>query len=177
MALAPLLCAAAPTVTVTAADPELAPAAEEYRLLWESEGGRMVAALEAAAGIPFPAAPVELIVHRGRPLAPYGTNQIWLSARYPLFYKRATLVHELGHRLAFTLPRRAGLDDHRLLYLFLYEAWAELYGHEFAAEMARIEREIPGEYDYDAAWEWALAMTPDERRQRLRTIQEAQTAP
>jgi hypothetical protein len=36
--------------------------------------------------------------------------------------------------------------------------------------MARIERRIPGRYDYDAAWTWALAMTREGRRTRLMAL-------
>jgi hypothetical protein len=168
--LAFLLSAAAPPVTFTPAEPDLADETEEYRQLWAREGNSMIEALEEAAGVPLPARPLEMIVYDGRPMAPYGTNQIWLNGDYPGFYKRATLVHELGHRLSFSLRRTAGLDDHRLLYLFLYDAWADLYGHDFADRMVRIERRIPGSYDYDAAWTWALALTPDERRARLRAL-------
>jgi hypothetical protein len=173
LALAPvavLLCAAAPPVTFTAADPDLQPHAEEYRQLWEAEGAQMVAALEGASGTAFPAGPIEMIVYRGPPMTPYDGRTIWLNAGYPAYYKRATLVHELGHRLSHALPRTPDLDDHRLLFLFLYEAWTSLYGPDFAARMATIERGIAGRYDYDGAWRWALAMTPDERQARLRAL-------
>ena len=175
--LAVLACAAAPPATFTAADPELQPAADEYRRLWEAEGAQMVAALEAASGAPFPAGPIEMIVYRGAPMAPYDGRSIWLNASYPLYYKRATLVHELGHRLSFALPRTPELDDHRLLFLFLYDTWAALYGHDFAGRMVAIERGIRGRYDYDAAWRWAMAMTPDERRARLRALRQGSAAP
>lgn len=173
LALAPLavlLCAAAPPVTFTAADPDLRESTAEYRALWEAEGARMVAALEAASGVSFAAAPIEMIVYRGTPMTPYDGRSIWLKAGYPLYYMRSTLVHELSHRLSYTLPRTGDLDDHRLLFLFLYEAWSELYGPDFAARMAAAERRIAGRYDYDGAWAWALAMTPDERQARLRAL-------
>ena len=35
--------------------------------------------------------------------------------------------------------------------------------------MVAIERRIPGRYDYDAAWTWALAMTREEQA-RLRAL-------
>jgi hypothetical protein len=79
----------------------------------------------------------------------------------------------LGHRLSFLLPRTAELDDHRLLYLFLYDVWTDLYGRDFADRMVSIERRIPGGYDYDAAWTWALAMTRAERQARLRALRVA----
>lgn len=167
-----LLCAAAPPMSFVPQGPAFAPAAAEYRRLWETDGARIVAALEATSGLAFPAAPIEAIVSGGRPMTAYGGRSMRLRASYPADYKKATLVHELGHVLAFALPRTAGLDDHRLLYLFLYDAWTDLYGRAFADRMVAIERRIPGGYDYDAAWSWALAMTREERQARLRALRE-----
>lgn len=165
-----LLVAAAPAVEFVPLAPSFAPAADEYRRIWQAEGGRIAAALERAAGIPFPAGAIEAIVSDGPPMASYDGRTMRLRARYSAEYKRATLVHELGHLLALSLPRSEGLDDHRLLYLFLYDAWTELYGEDFARRMAGMERRIPGAYDYAAAWDWALAMSREERRQRLRAL-------
>ncbi len=64
------------------------------------------------------------------------------------------------------------MDDHRVLYLFLYDVWTRLYGRAFADRMVAIERRIPGRYSYDAAWTWALSMTREERRARLRALRE-----
>jgi hypothetical protein len=47
-----------------------------------------------------------------------------------------------------TAPRScSGLDDHRLLYLFLYDVWTDLYGRVFADRMVAIERRIGPGYD------------------------------
>ena len=165
-----LLCAAAPPLSFTPAEPRLAGAADEYRRIWAADGDRIVAALEGASGLAFPATAIEAIVRAGAPMTSYDGRTIRLRADYSPAYKRATLVHELGHRLALLLPRGAGLDDHRLLYLFLYDAWTDLYGTDFADRMVGIERRIPGRYDYDSAWTWALAMTREERQARLRAL-------
>ena len=100
----------------------------------------------------------------------YDGRLIRLRAGYSPDYKKATLVHELGHRLALALPNHGGLDDHRLLYLFLYDAWTDLYGQDFADRMVAIERRIPGGYDYDSAWTWALSQTRQERQDRLNAL-------
>ena len=165
-----LLCAAAPPVSFIPQDAQFAPAAGEYRRIWETEGARIVAAMEAVTGLAFPAAPIEAIVNDGPPMTAYDGRSMRLRARYSADYKKATLVHEMGHRLSLILPRRADIDDHRLLYLFLYDVWTDLYGQAFADRMARIERRIPGRYDYAAAWTWALAMTRDERRARFQAL-------
>ena len=98
----------------------------------------------------------------------YDGRSMRLKANYSDGYRLATLVHEMGHRLALTFPRNAGMDDHRLLYLFLYDVWTDLYGKAFADRMVRIERRIGP--TYDAAWAWTLAMTRDERETRLRAL-------
>lgn len=171
--LALLLGAAAPPVTFTPVQPEFASASEDYRRLWAADGVRIAAALERSSGLAFPSGRIDAIISDGRPMASFDGRTIRLRAGYSPAYKKATLVHELGHRLAFTLPRREGLDDHRLLYLFLYDAWTDLYGREFADRMVSIERRIgPG---YDEAWTWALAMTREERQARLRAIRRERT--
>jgi hypothetical protein len=165
------LCAAAPPVSFVATGPSFDAATEEYRQIWESDGARIVAAMEATTGLTFPPTPIEAIVRDGAPMTSFDGRTIRLRAGYAPAYKKATLVHEMGHRLALTLPRAAGLDDHRLLYLFLYDVWTDLYGAEFADRMVSIERRIPGGYDYDGAWTWALAMTRAQRHARLASLQ------
>lgn len=169
-----LLAAAAPPVSMVPVGPSFAPAADEYRRLWQAEGPRIVEAMERAAGLPFPPGPVEVLVSDGRPMTAYDGRTIRLRASYSPAYKKATLVHELGHRLALALPRDAGLDDHRLLYLFLYDVWVDLYGPAFADRMVSIERRIGPAYD--SAWTWALAMTREQRQQKLEALRAQSTA-
>ena len=170
LGLAMLLGAAAPPLSFVPLAPQHAPAADFYRQLWDSEGASIVAALEAESGLAFPAAPIEAIVRDGAPMTPLDGRSIRLRASRNADYMRATLVHEMGHRLTLTLPRTAEIDDHRLLYLFLYDAWTRLYGSGFADRMVRFERRIPGPYDYDAAWTWALAMSREQRKAQLRVL-------
>lgn len=166
-----LLTAVAPPIEFATPDPRFSTAVDAYRAIWARDGERVAAALEAATGLDFPPGPIAAIVGDGPPMASYDGRTIRLRAGYSPDYKRATLVHELGHVLSFALPRTAELDDHRLLYLFLYDVWTDLYGRDFADRMVAIERRIPGRYDYDAAWTWALAMTRAERQARLRALQ------
>jgi len=173
LAGAGLLCSAAPRLDFTPVAPRFAPGAEEYERIWRADGARIVAALESTSGLVFPASPIDVIVSEGRPMTSFDGRSMRLRATYSPDYKKATLVHELGHRLAFTLPRTGELDDHRLLYLFLYDAWSDLYGPEFAERMASIERRIPGPYDYDAAWTWALRQSREQRQDRLRAFRDA----
>jgi hypothetical protein len=170
LAALPALAGTAPPVSFVPRLPQFASATAEYRALWVAEGPRIAAALEAATGVPFAGSSVEAIVTDGPPMTAYDGRSMRLRADYSRAYKKATLVHEMGHLIALRLPRTPDLDDHRLLYLFLYDVWTDLYGRDFADRMVSIERRIPGRYDYDAAWTWALDMTREQRRARLRAL-------
>jgi hypothetical protein len=170
--IAALLCAAAaPPMAFTPTNPGFAPAADEYRSLWRTEGPRIVEALERITGLTFPSNRIDVIVSEGRPMTAYDGRSIRLRASYSPPYKKATLVHELGHRLALVLPNHGGLDDHHLLDLFLYDAWCDLYGQAYADRMVSIERRIGP--TYEEAWSWALAMTREERQARLKALRGA----
>jgi hypothetical protein len=167
-----LLSAAAPPVIFTPLEPRFSETADQYRQLWARDGDRIVAALERESGLVFPAHPIEIILHDARPITADRCLGIRLRGGRWGGYAKGTLVHELGHCLAAALPRDAGLDDHRLLYLFLYDAWVDLYGTAYADRMVAIERRIPGGYDYSAAWTWALSMTREERQAWLQALRD-----
>lgn len=170
-AFAPLLVGAAPPLSFTPVEPRFAEASDEYRALWHQEGAGIVGALERNAGLAFPDAPIEVIVNGGSTMTALDGRTIRFRAGYSRDFAKATLAHELGHRLALSLPRTSEMDDHRVLYLFLYDAWSELYGREFADRMVEIERGFHSSaYDYDAAWTWALAMTRAQRQSRLKWL-------
>ena len=61
-----------------------------------------------------------------------------LRGSYPEATKRATLIHELGHRLQNDLFTREE-DDHPALFLWLYDVWTALYGPEFARQQVEVE--------------------------------------
>jgi hypothetical protein len=82
-------------------------------------------------------------------------------ASYPADTKKATLMHELGHRLMAGLLRRDEPDEHDKLFLFLYDAWIALYGKDFADAQVAIEKRRRG--PYPAAWDSALALSATER--------------
>ena len=165
-----LLTAAAPPLSFVPVEPRFAGAADQYRQVWHDQGQRIVAMLEADTGLVFPAAPIDVIIHQGPAMTSYDGHTIRMRAGYSPDYRLAALVHELGHRLTLGLPRSAELDDHRILYLFLYDVWTDLYGQDFADRMVRIERQHSSVYDYDAAWGWALAMTREQRQTRLQAL-------
>ena len=69
--------------------------------------------------------------------------------------------------------RLPDLDEHRLLFLYLYDLYVDLYGQEFADGQVAFGRALKGLYDYDAAWTWALAMTREERASRFAGVLQA----
>jgi hypothetical protein len=96
---------------------------------------------------------------------------MWMRASYPSETKKATLIHELGHRhLAQVQRRPPELDEHRVLFLILYDVWVHLYGQRFADEQVAVEQRRQGVYDYQTAWEWALAQSRAARAQRFQAI-------
>jgi hypothetical protein len=139
-------------------------AARDYRSIWQQDGARIVAALEKRTCLRFPEAAVGALIgddvsHSGGPEHPMG-----LRASYDIDVKRATLVHELGHRHLWQLAQRLDdLDGHKTLYLVLDRVWADVWGEAFAAERIRGESAWHASYDYAAAWSWARSLTLDER--------------
>jgi hypothetical protein len=162
--LAATAASAQPALDFVASSAAHEHAARAYRSIWEQDGPRIVAALEARTCMEFPEPRVAAIVaddvsHSGGPAHPMG-----LRASYDLDVKRATLVHELGHRHLWQLAERlSDVDGHRTLYLILDRVWADVWGEEFAAARVRGEATWRASYDYAAAWEWARALTIDER--------------
>ena len=154
---------AQPEVVFVPATAALPYAARAYREIWDEDGERIVAALETRTCMPFSESSITAVVdyavsHSGGPDSP-----MRLRASYAPDVKKATLVHELGHRHLWQLAERLeGVDGHMTLYLVLDRVWADVWGEEFAAERVRYEANWGG--DYAAAWAWARSLSPQERR-------------
>jgi hypothetical protein len=140
-------------------------ATEEYREIWRTEGARISAALEAATGLEMEAGPIKAIVFEGISNSGYKWKPMRMRASYPPDTKRATLVHELAHRLIADLSSW-DLEEHPIIFLFVYDVWVKLWGQEFADEQVAVESERRGRYDYESAWRDALALGPDGRARR-----------
>ena len=139
--------------------------------MWADEGARMVEAMERVSRLAFTDGRVEVIVFEGVSNSGTRGTPMYLRASYTADVKKATIVHELGHRLAAsltTLP--AGVDGHRVLNLFLYDVWDDLWGRAFADEQVVVESGRRGVYDYETAWQWALAYDREGRAKRLAEI-------
>jgi hypothetical protein len=155
-------------IEFTAEKPEFDAAAEEYRAIWAAEGARIVSSMERITGLPWESNAIKAVVFEGISSSGYGDIPMRLRASYPSDTKRATLVHELGHRIFshFRLP--SGVENHAVLFLFVYDLWVELWGQDFADAQVKVELQRGG--PYPAAWESALSTTPAGRAARWKEI-------
>jgi len=170
----PLFAAGPVKVTFTPEDRKFEEAAEEYRRLWASEGSTIVDAMERGSGLTFREDDIKAVIFEGASSSGFGDRPMYLRASYPADVKKATLVHELGHRLMSQLTKRPGdVDEHRMLFLYLYDVWEGLWGKAFADEQVTVESGRKGLYDYETAWKWALSIGKDERASRFADIVKA----
>jgi hypothetical protein len=149
-------------------NPQFDAATDEHRRIWAAEGSRIIAAMEQLSKLKFPERTVKAEIYEGTSFSGRGSGPMRLRASYPAPVKKGTLVHELGHRMNSQLTKRPqDLDEHRLLFLYLYDLWENLYGKDFADAEVAWEKALKGLYDYEAAWNWALAMSREERLSRF----------
>jgi hypothetical protein len=135
-------------------------AAAEYQRIWDEDGPRITAAMEAQSGLRFEDREVKAIVLEVSSSSGYKDKPMQLRASYPFDTKKATLIHELGHRLQSDLFHHDE-DDHKYLFLWIYDVWVKLYGREFADAQVAVEKQRGRMYP--AAWDFALAFTSEQR--------------
>ena len=170
---APQLAAVEPSrlkLTFSAEVDSFRGAVQEYDSLWTQDGLRITRALETAAHVRFADigdTVIHAIVFEGVSSSGYRENPMRIRASYPLATKKATLMHELGHRLQSDLFR-ASENDHPFLFLWLYSAWVAAYGEDFAREQVEVEKRRRGVYP--AAWDEALRLSPEARAARWDSV-------
>jgi hypothetical protein len=145
-------------------------AAAEYDALWKTEGERMLDAMERISGITFTERDIKAVIFESASYSGYGDQPMHLRASYPADVKKATLIHELLHRMLGRVKTTVDIDEHRKLFLVLYDIWVALYGKEFADQNVAVESKRKGLYDYESAWKWALAMSPGERAAKFKAL-------
>lgn len=144
-----------------------AAAVGEYERIWAADAARIVRTMEEISGLRFSDTAVTAIVFEGVSSSGFRDVPMRLRASYPPDTKKATLIHELGHRLQSPLFRRQD-EEHGPLFLWLYDVWVRLYGKEFADAQVAIEKRRRG--PYPRAWDEALALSPRERAERWKSI-------
>ena len=149
-------------------------ATAEYQAIWTAEGKKIIEAMESVSGLKFTDKDVRVIVYEGVSWSGFRDKPMKLRASYPTDIKKATLVHELGHRLIvpIRIPEAKQLDEHRVLFLVLYDIWEKLYGKEFADHAVEVEKKRKGLYDYESAWQWALSLSKEERAAQFKELRE-----
>ena len=152
-------------ITFTPESPQFEAAASEYAELWTREGERIANAMESVSGLKFDGNEVKAIVFEGVSESGYRERPMRLRASYPPDTRKATLIHELGHRLESDLFRK-GEDDHPYLFLWIYDVWVKLYGRQFADDQVAVEK--ARWRMYPAAWEAAMALTAEQRASKWR---------
>jgi hypothetical protein len=163
----------APTVKLnfTPESEKFTEATKQYQAIWSAEGQKMIDTMESLSGLKFLEPEVQVIVFEGASSSGYKEKPMKLRASYPEDVKKATIVHELGHRMIVQLRNRPkDIDEHRTLFLYLYDVWAKLYGKDFADRMVKVEQGRKGIYDYETAWNWALSLSPEERAAKFKEI-------
>ena len=95
-----------------------------------------------------------------------------LRASYDDETKKATIVHELLHRISadYMLPFPEPNDDlslaiHKQIYLVLYDLWVQLFGKVAADRQLALESSRS--LIYKNAWEWALGLSKEQRAERF----------
>jgi hypothetical protein len=150
-------------------------AVREYQAIWEKEWETIIKALEEHSGLKFQETEVHANVEEAPSYSGYGNIPMRLRSSYPLDTKREALIHELGHRLQNDLFLKDE-EDHPYLFLYLHDVWVSVYGKEFADEQVKVESARRGHYDYESAWKTALAMTPEQRREKWQEFLKTKTA-
>ena len=141
-------------------------AVAEYRSIWMADGERIVEVVERLTALEFEAGPVHVIVHEGTSFSGYRDIPMRMRASYSSSTKQATLVHELAHRLISELVPDT-FEDHPIIFLFVHDAWVELWGREFADREVEVESARRGPSNYRGTWQSVLALSADERAQKF----------
>ena len=149
-----------------------AAAARDYERMWAVEGPRIVAAMERISGLTFVSqvyadTAITANVLEGASNSGFRNSPMQLRASYSADTKKATIIHELGHRLQSGLFRREE-EEHGYLFLWIYDVWTTLYGREFADAQVVIEWARGG--PYPKAWDEAMALTAPQRATRWREL-------
>ena len=148
-----------------------AAAVGEYERIWAADAARIVRTMQEVSGLTFTDTAVTAIVFEGVSSSGYRETPMRLRASYPPDTKKATLIHELGHRLQSPLFR-AQDEEHGPLFLWLYDTWVQLYGKDFADAQVAVEKRRRG--PYTRAWDEALSLSAKQRAERWKAIVENQ---
>jgi hypothetical protein len=136
---------------------------DEYKEIWQKEGEKITSVMNKLFKTPEPL-DFDAVIYEGISHSGNSNKPMYLRASYSRDVKVGTLIHELGHRyINFLKNRLENFDEHRTLFLVLYDVWFELYGKTFADMMVSVESQRKGLYDYESAWKDVLNISKEER--------------
>lgn len=136
-------------------------AISEYKEIWINDGEEIINNWEQITGLKFKEKTINACIFHGVS----HSHPLSLKDSVNLDRKKSLLIHELGHRILFkevNQPDFSSLENHKTLFLVLYDVWAAMYGKDFADQAVEIEKMIPRDV-YQTAWNWALTFSKEER--------------
>jgi hypothetical protein len=143
-------------------------AAKSYSNIWNEYGQKIVQAIEETTKLKFKDKEIKAVVFEGISQS----HPMRLRASYDEETKKATLVHELLHRISadYMLPIPEANDEisiglHKQIDLLLYDLWIELFGKDVADSQVKIESSRIA--TYKDAWDWALGLTKKQRQEKF----------
>jgi len=152
---------------------EYVSAAKEYSEIWKKDGIKIFNAIENFSGLKFKTKLINAVTFEG----PSYSLPLRLRSSYPESHKKATLIHELCHRILvdnyFYIFDNKNLseDIHKIIYLFLYDIWVDLLGKKIANESKDVEIGY-GDTTYKNAWGWALSFDKEARKLKFKEMVE-----
>lgn len=151
---------------------------QEYIVIWEKEGHRIIESFEKIIGLQFKEKEIDLLINSGFNDSNSSGDKIGdkMHFRHNNRCKIGTFLHELSHRfiteydLENVSKRVMEFDDiHEIIDLFLYDVIVDLYGRD-AADM-RVEYESSFEEpEYCNSWKKTLKLSFEERQDLLKKI-------
>jgi len=158
---------------------ELRLAAYAYQRLWAEYGEHIVDSFRTLTDLDFKQKEITAVIIPGRASKSGKTGiPMTLGADYPdNDRKLGVLTHELAHRLVngnkiWTKDdsRTINYIEHRRIYLFLYDAWCDIKDQTYADAQVIHEKEKNYTAFYEKAWDWALRLSPRQRRNTFKRI-------
>jgi len=146
-------------------------AANEYTEIWNKEGHKIFDEIERISGLKFKTKIINAVTFKGHS----HSLPLRLDCSYSYTHKKASLIHELCHRLTLDNGfyifdyKNLNEDIHKITDLILYDIWITILGEKAAEESREVEIKY-GDPVYKSAWDWALALTYEERQSKFKEL-------
>jgi hypothetical protein len=155
---------------------------------WELHGPGILRAFEEKTGINFKEHQITVRINKDPDTSSYsGTRYqpMLISQAYTHsdgYERLAVLTHELAHRLldghgiwseAKSKDARVS-QNHKYIYLFLYDVWEAVFGKQQAVLMGKFEEKIEDKR-YQKAWLWAMSKSYVQRQKAVQRLVQSVT--